>query len=77
MTRTGSILAAVALLGAAVVPASAQDEQAEYRRNCTADYSRFCSAYDPGGPQVQQCFQQNLRRLSAACQATIAKYRRR
>ncbi len=69
-----------ALLLAAAAPAFAQSakdqEQAEYRRDCTADYSRLCSTFDPGSPQVEQCFQQRFKEVSPRCQATIAKYRK-
>lgn len=54
-----------------------QQEMAEYRRDCSADYSRLCSAYDPGSPQVQQCFAARRAELSPRCAATIAKYQKR
>ena len=71
-------LAAVLLIGAAV-PALAQDQQemAEFRRDCSADYTRLCSAYDPGSPEVRQCFAARKAELSPRCAATIAKYQRR
>lgn len=71
------VAACVALaLVAAALPARAQDaeQQAEFRRNCTADYSRLCSAYSPDSAEVRQCFQQRFKELSPRCQATITKY---
>lgn len=70
------------ILGALLVSptlafAQGQDEMAEYRRDCSADYSRLCSAYDPGSPEVKQCFTARRAELSPRCAATIAKYQRR
>lgn len=58
------------------VPASAQgpEEMAEYRRDCTFDYTRLCSAYDPGSDAVRQCFAARRAELSPRCAATISKY---
>lgn len=40
---------------------------------CTRDVSRFCRAHlNDGDMVVLQCLQQNRRRLSAACQKTLA-----
>jgi len=68
-------LLAAALLGASA-PALAQggQEMAEYRRDCTLDYTRLCSAYDPGSDEVRQCFMARRAELSPRCAATIAKY---
>ncbi len=77
MSKTSRLLlaalAASVLSGAAF--AQSEAEMAEYKRNCTGDYMRFCSAYDPASPQVQACFKANLRNLSARCQATISQAR--
>jgi hypothetical protein len=69
--------AAVMLLGASAPGfAQSQQEMAEFRRDCSADYTRLCSAYDPGSPQVRQCFAARQKELSPRCAATIAKYQR-
>ena len=69
--------AILALTLGATAPAQAQSAQAdaEYRRDCTSDYSRLCSDFLPGTPEVAQCFQRRMREVSPRCQATIAKYR--
>ena len=74
--RIGPALAALVL---AAAPAFAQspEEMAEFRRDCTSDYMRLCSAYDPGSPQVRQCFEARRAELSQRCSATIAKYQKR
>lgn len=77
MITTRWIALAVLLGAAGPALAQSQEEMAEYRRDCTADYSRLCSAYDPGSPQVQQCFQARRAELSPRCAATIAKYQRK
>lgn len=67
---------AAALLAGGTGAALAQSEQEmeEFRRDCTMDYSRLCSAYEPGSPQVRQCFAARRAELSPRCAATIAKY---
>jgi hypothetical protein len=72
------ILTTVALLAGlgAAAPASAlsPQEEASFKQNCTNDYMRFCSMFDPNTPQVEQCFQQRMKELSPRCQAAIASY---
>ena len=72
---TSKILAAAACLSALAGPALAlsEAERAEFRRNCTADYSRLCSQFNPDSPEVQQCFRQKIQQVSPRCQATIQK----
>ena len=49
-------------------------QEAAFKQNCTGDYMRFCSMFDPNTPQVEQCFQQRMKELSPRCQASIASY---
>lgn len=51
-------------------------EEAVFRQACTSDYMRLCSAYDPGSPQVDQCFKQNMKQLSPQCQSAITTYQK-
>lgn len=71
-------LAAATLVAIGCGSAGAQNatEEAEYRRDCTSDYTRLCSAYSPGSAEVSQCFTQRFKELSPRCQATIRKYSR-
>lgn len=72
---TAAALAAVLLAGIVGQAAAQSDvEMAEFRRDCTMDYTRLCSAYDPGSPEVRQCFAARRAELSPRCAATIAKY---
>lgn len=68
--------AIVAALVCASAPAFAQSPEAmaEFRRDCTFDYTRLCSAYDPDSAEVRQCFVARRAELSPRCAATIAKY---
>ena len=65
---------ALCLLAASPALAQGDQEMAEYRRNCTGDYTRLCSAYDPGSDAVKQCFVARRAELSQRCAETIAKY---
>lgn len=75
--EVGWVAAAAMLLGG-LAPAFAQNQQemAEFRRDCSADYSRLCAAYEPGSPEVRQCFAARRAELSPRCAQTIAKYQR-
>ena len=65
---------AAALVAGIATPAVAQSADAEYRRDCTADYQRLCSTFNPGSPEVEQCFKKRISEVSPRCQATIKKY---
>jgi len=43
----------------------------ELRQACSADYQKLCSGVQPGGGQVMACFQQNIDKLSSACQKAL------
>jgi hypothetical protein len=49
-------------------------QEAAFKQNCTGDYMRFCSMFDPNTPQVEQCFQQRMKELSPRCQSSIASF---
>ena len=74
MRLTSALL--IAALAPLASPAFAQDaqQQAIFRQNCSGDYMRLCSAYSPGTPEVEQCFQSHMRDLSPQCQGAIAAY---
>ena len=75
LSMTIRIAAAVGLTFAATAAGAMTPEQeAVFRQNCTNDYMRFCSMFDPNTPQVEQCFQQRMKDLSPRCQAAIASY---
>jgi hypothetical protein len=74
-TKIATFLAAAMTAGAAfAAPAMTPQEEATFRRDCTNDYMRFCSMFDPNTPQVEQCFEQRMKELSPRCQSAIASY---
>lgn len=75
MVRFGLMVAA-ATLAWATSPASAQNpqEQAVLRQHCSGDYMRLCNMYEPGSPQVEQCFQAKTAELTPNCRSAIASF---
>jgi hypothetical protein len=67
---TFAAAAAIATSALALTP----QEEATFRQYCSGDYMRFCSMFEPGTPQVEQCFQQRMKDLSPRCQSAIASY---
>ncbi|MEA3008543.1 MAG: hypothetical protein QOJ91_235, partial [Sphingomonadales bacterium] len=43
-------------------------------RVCTGDYLRLCNMYDPGSPEVEQCFKDRNAELSPNCRSAIASF---
>ena len=70
-------LAAGAILALSTGAQAQNSEMDMLRANCTGDYMRHCSMFDPGSKQVEQCFQARMRELSPNCQATIAAFRKK
>ncbi|GJD35621.1 hypothetical protein [Methylobacterium aerolatum] len=72
--------AAVLALALGLVPAAALAEQSPARealkRACTGDYMEHCSAYAPGGPEVEACFRANMKNLSSDCASAITAYKK-
>jgi transcription initiation factor IIE alpha subunit len=66
-----SAVALACILSATPAFALTPQETAAYRRKCSADYQRLCSAYEPDSPQVQECFRSKIRELSATCREAI------
>ncbi|MEL6064675.1 MULTISPECIES: hypothetical protein [unclassified Methylobacterium] len=81
MTSTKTALLAIGLcLGPILGPVAARAEQSPARealkQYCTGDYMDYCSAYAPGGPEVEACFKANLKNLSPNCSAAITAYKK-
>ena len=66
--------AAALMTTTASFAAMSPQEEAAFKQNCSGDYTRFCSMFDPNTPQVEQCFQQRMKDLSPRCQSTIASF---
>ena len=71
---------ALLALGLLVAPASAQADPAAIRevlkRSCTGDYLEHCGDHAPGGPEVEACFRENMKKLTPACAAAITAFKR-
>ncbi len=76
LTKMPALALAFALVAGSSGPSLAltPQEEAVFRQSCTADYMRFCSTFDPGSLQVDQCFKQRMKELSPQCQAAITAY---
>lgn len=63
-----------ATLGA--LPALAQQvtdaQRSAIRSSCRSDFMSNCSGVQPGGAAAFQCLQQNMAKLSAACQSAVS-----
>jgi hypothetical protein len=66
------LLGLAGLLAAAPALALTPQETTAFRRTCSADYNRLCSAYEPDSPQVQECFRSKMKELSVPCREAIA-----
>lgn len=77
MTSTKTALLAIGLcLGPAAAFAEQSPAREALKQYCTGDYMDFCSAYAPGGPEVEACFKANLKKLSPNCSAAITAYKK-
>lgn len=77
MSKTLAALLAFAV-GAAPMVAAAESSPAReaLKRACTGDYMELCSAYAPGGPEVEACFRANMKNLSSDCSTAITAYKK-
>lgn len=81
---------ALILLGALLVPAAASAEPKPkpepkpmpeairelLKLSCTGDYLEHCSMHAPGGPEVEACFRENIKKLTPPCAQAIKAYKR-
>lgn len=68
------------VLGPLLVPTVAQADPSAIRevlkRSCTGDYLEHCGDHAPGGPEVEACFRENIKKLTPACASAITAYKR-
>jgi hypothetical protein len=77
MTSTKTALLAIALcFGPAAAFAEQSPAREALKQHCTGDYMDYCSAYAPGGPEVEACFKANLKNLSPGCSSAITAYKK-
>lgn len=75
-----TISSTLLLLGAILLPSGALAQARPIREllklSCTGDYLEHCSMHPPGGPEVEACFRENIRKLSPDCAQAIRTYQR-
>lgn len=75
-----TISSTLLLLGAILLPSGALAQATPIREllklSCTGDYLEHCSMHPPGGPEVEACFRENIRKLSPDCAQAIRTYQR-
>ncbi|MCJ2135636.1 cysteine rich repeat-containing protein [Methylobacterium sp. J-026] len=80
MTSTKTALTGLLAIGLSLGSAAAFAEPSPARealkQHCTGDYMDYCSAYAPGGPEVEACFKANLKNLTPGCSAAITAYKK-
>lgn len=76
MTHAKTVLLAIGVL---LVPGMSLAQQSPaheaLKRHCTGDYMEHCSAFAPGGPEVEMCFKEKARKLSPDCSSAILAYK--
>ena len=67
---------AAAFFFVSAIPVLAQQptdaQRSAIRSACRADYEANCSSVPPGGMASLQCLQQNMSKLSGACQSAVS-----
>ncbi|WP_247634840.1 hypothetical protein [Methylobacterium sp. 37f] len=81
ISSTLLLLGAILLPSSAVLlPSGALAQATPIREllklSCTGDYLEHCSMHPPGGPEVEACFRENIRKLSPDCAQAIRTYQR-
>lgn len=75
LALTLGVTSATALAPGAVLAQQSPARDA-LKRFCTGDYMELCSAYAPGGPEVEACFRTNMKKLSPDCASAITAYKK-
>lgn len=67
---------ALAWAGCAVAgPGLTSDAKAALTAACSGDLLTFCPGGDPGGKEVEECFQRHLKELSPTCSKAVAEHK--
>jgi hypothetical protein len=66
------LIGSVSQSGEAIAEQPTQAQIAAIRSSCQSDYRANCAGIPPGGRAALACLQQNLSKLSPACQAAVS-----
>ena len=53
---------------------TAQRDDPNLKKYCTGDYLKFCGNLAPENPEVDRCFERNMKALSVNCRGAIDFY---
>lgn len=68
-------LASVPLVAApALAQQTVQRDDPNLKKYCTGDYLKFCGNLAPENPEVDRCFERNMKALSVNCRGAIDFY---
>ncbi|MGY2052734.1 3',5'-cyclic-nucleotide phosphodiesterase [Methylobacterium sp. JK268] len=67
---------ALLFAGASLIagPAMAQRDDPTLKKYCTGDYLTYCGNLPPESPEVDRCFEKNMKKISANCKRAIDAY---
>ena len=68
-----SCLMSLALTGGALAQLT-EAQKSAMKSSCRSDYMSNCMSVSPGGKEALQCLQNNMAKLSPACQAAVIRY---
>lgn len=78
LVAAGCILAGPILAGPALAQGKSRPSDKDVlQAACSSDYMRLCNGVDPGGKEVEACFQRNMSQMSPGCQSAITDYQKR
>ncbi|KMO43759.1 3',5'-cyclic-nucleotide phosphodiesterase [Methylobacterium tarhaniae] len=55
-------------------PALAQRDDPNLKKYCTGDYMTYCGNLPPESPEVDRCFEKNMKKISVNCKRAIDYY---
>ncbi|ACA19174.1 conserved hypothetical protein [Methylobacterium sp. 4-46] len=67
---------ALLFAGASLIaaPALAQRDDPTLKKYCTGDYLTYCGNLPPESPEVDRCFEKNMKKISVNCKRAIDAY---
>ncbi len=69
-----TLAAAPLLVAPALAQRVAQRDDPNLKKYCTGDYLKYCGNLAPESPEVDRCFEKNMKALSVNCRGAIDFY---